>query len=411
MPISKSDRDPHLKGPLAGVRVVEMGQLLAGPFTAARLADFGAEVIKVEPPGKGDPMRDWGHHRYKDMGLWWPILARNKKSVTANLRDPRGQDLVRRLVKSADVLVENFKPGTLEKWGLGPEDLHAVNPALIIARISGYGQTGPYSDRPGFASVGEALGGLRYINGHPNQPPPRSGISLGDTLTGMFAAQGVLMALYQRDALGGGKGQVVDAAIYESCFTLMEGALAEYDKVGVVREPSGTGLANVAPSNIYPTSDGKWVIIAANFDPMFVRLCAAMGEPGLSDDDRFSSHLARGNNAEELDGLIADWTGARTAAEVTEILEQHNVVVGPIYSIADIANDPHFKARNMVQRIEDPRYEDIAVPGFAPQLSGTPSEVAWLGRAEPGEDNAEIYRDLLGLDDAEMRQLKDDGII
>ncbi len=411
MPIPESERDPRLKGPLAGVRVIEMGQLLAGPFTAARLADFGAEVIKVETPGKGDPMREWGHHRYKDMGLWWPILARNKKSVTINLRDERGQDLVRRLVKSADVLVENFKPGTLEKWHIGPEELHAANPKLIIARVSGYGQSGPYSDRPGFASVGEALGGLRYINGHPDQPPPRSGISLGDTLTGMFAAQGVLMALYQRDALGGGKGQIIDAAIYESCFSFMEGALAEFDKVGVVREPSGTGLANVSPSNIFPTSDGKWVIIAANFDPMFVRLCAAMDQPELAEDERYSTHLARGRHAKQLDGLIADWTGARTAAEVTKILEANNVVVGPIYSIADIAKDPHFAARDMIQRVEDERYGDIAVPGFAPKLPESPSAIAWLGRPSPGDDNASIFGSLLGIDDAELQRLKAEGVI
>ncbi len=411
MPIPSNERDPRLKGPLAGLRVIEMGQLLAGPFTAARLADFGAEIIKIEPPGKGDPMRDWGHHRYKDQGLWWPILARNKKSVTANLREPRGQELVRRLVEKADALVENFKPGTLERWGLGPDELHAINPGLVIARISGYGQTGPYSQRPGFASVGEALGGLRYINGHPNQPPPRNGISLGDTLTGLFAAQGVLMALYQRDALGGGKGQVIDAAIYESCFSMMESALAEYDKVGVVREPSGTGLANVAPSNIYPTSEGKWVIIAANFDPMFVRLCAAMGQPELATDERFSTHLARGNNCEELDGLIADWTSKRSASEVTDILNEHNVVVGPIYSIADIAKDPHFAARNMVQRVADPRFGELAVPGIAPQLSASNCEIAWLGRSEPGADNSEIYGELLQISDEELAGLKNDGIV
>ncbi|MEX0343923.1 MAG: CaiB/BaiF CoA transferase family protein [Rhizobiaceae bacterium] len=411
MPIPSNERDPRLKGPLAGLRVIEMGQLLAGPFTAARLADFGAEVVKVEPPGKGDPMRDWGHHRYKDQGLWWPILARNKKSVTANLREPRGQELVRRLVEKADALVENFKPGTLERWGLGPDELHAINPGLVIARISGYGQTGPYSQRPGFASVGEALGGLRYINGHPDQPPPRNGISLGDTLTGLFAAQGVLMALYQRDALGGGKGQVIDAAIYESCFSMMESALAEYDKVGVVREPSGTGLANVAPSNIYPTSEGKWVIIAANFDPMFVRLCAAMGQPELATDERFSTHLARGHNCEELDGLIAEWTGKRSASEVTDILNEHNVVVGPIYSIADIAGDPHFAARQMVQRIADPRFGELAVPGFAPQFSASECEIAWLGRSEPGADNSEIYGKLLQISDEELSGLKNDGIV
>lgn len=411
MPIEKPERDPRLKGPLSGLRVIEMGQLLAGPFTAARLADFGAEIIKVEPPGKGDPMRDWGHHRHKDQGLWWPVLARNKKSVTANLRDPRGQELVRRLVAKADALIENFKPGTLERWNLGPDELHKINPSLIITRISGYGQDGPYANRPGFASVGEALGGLRYINGYPDQPPPRNGISLGDTLTGMFAAQGLLMALYERDALGGGKGQVIDAAITESCFTLMESALPEYDKVGVIREPSGTALANVAPSNIYPTSDEKWVIIAANFDPMFVRLCEAMGQPELAQDERFNGHLARGNHVEILDGLITEWTKDHTASQLTEILEKHNVVVGPIYTIADIAKDPHFKARGMIQRVEDPRYDDIAVPGFAPKFSRSESEVAWLGRAEPGDDNADVYGNLLEMDEEEMAALRKDGII
>lgn len=411
MPIEKPERDPRLKGPLSGLRVIEMGQLLAGPFTAARLADFGAEIIKVEPPGKGDPMRDWGHHRHKDQGLWWPVLARNKKSVTANLRDPRGQELVRRLVAKADALIENFKPGTLERWNLGPDELHKINPSLIITRISGYGQDGPYANRPGFASVGEALGGLRYINGYPDQPPPRNGISLGDTLTGMFAAQGLLMALYERDALGGGKGQVIDAAITESCFTLMESALPEYDKVGVIREPSGTALANVAPSNIYPTSDEKWVIIAANFDPMFVRLCEAMGQPELAQDERFNGHLARGNHVEILDGLITEWTKGHTASQLTEILEKHNVVVGPIYTIADIAKDPHFKARGMIQRVEDPRYDDIAVPGFAPKFSRSESEVAWLGRAEPGDDNADVYGNLLEMDEDEMDALRKDGII
>ena len=246
--MEEAESGQRLKGPLSDLRVIEMGQLLAGPFTGSRMADFGAEVIKVEAPGRGDAMREWGHHRYKNRGLWWPILARNKKSVTANLRDPRGQDLVRRLIKTADVLVENFKPGTLEKWGLSPEALHEINPGLVIARISGFGQTGPYSDRPGFASVGEAMGGLRYINGYPDQPPPRTGISLGDSLAGLFAVQGVLMALHWRDGEGKGKGQVVDASITESCFAMMESALPEFDTMGFVREPSGTGLANVSPS-------------------------------------------------------------------------------------------------------------------------------------------------------------------
>ncbi len=411
MPIAETDRDPRLKGPLAGVRVIEMGQLLAGPFTSSRLADFGAEVIKVETPGKGDPMREWGHHRYKGRAVWWPILARNKKSVTANLREERGQDLVRQLVREADVLVENFKPGTLEKWGLSPDDLHKTNPGLIIGRISGYGQTGPYADRPGFASVGEAMSGMRYINGFPDMPPPRNGISLGDTLTGMFAAQGILMALYQRDALGGGKGQVVDAAITESCFQLMEGTLPEYDKAGIVRKPSGTGLPNVAPSNIYPTKDGTYVVIAANIDPMYRRLCTAMDKPELADDPRFLDHKARGENAEELDGMIGDWSSTMTAAELTQHLDDHGVVVGPINSIADLLEDPHFQARDMFLTVKDDFFGDFKVPGFAPRLTETVSSVAWLGPPEVGAHNAEIYGDLLGMNEDELEILAADGII
>ena len=387
------------------------GQLLAGPFTTARLADFGAEVIKVEAPGKGDPMRVWGHHRYKDKNLWWPVLARNKKSVTANLRDSRGQDLVRRLVETADVLVENFKPGTLEKWGLGPEDLHAINPGLVIARVSGYGQTGPYADRPGFASVGEAMGGLRYINGFPDQPPPRAGISLGDSLTGMFAAQGILMALYWRDAMGGGKGQVVDAAITESCFTLMESALPEYDKLGVIRKPSGTGLANVSPSNIFPTKDGEWVVIAANIDSMFKRLCAAMDRPELADDPRYVDHKARGDNAEELDGIVAEWTATLTVHDLHARLDEHGVVVGPIYSIADIAEDPQFQARGMIRRMEADDIGDLAVPGVAPRLTVTAGDVAWLGGWQPGSHNQEVYGGILNMDAEALAALEEDGII
>ncbi|MBN08413.1 MAG: formyl-CoA transferase [Rhodospirillaceae bacterium] len=411
MPIAETDRDPRLKGPLAGVRVIEMGQLLAGPFTSSRLADFGAEVIKVETPGKGDPMREWGHHRFKGRPVWWPILARNKKSVTANLRDERGQDLIRQLVKEADVLVENFKPGTLEKWGLGPDDLHEINPGLIIGRISGYGQTGPYADRPGFASVGEAMSGMRYINGFPDMPPPRNGISLGDTLTGMFAAQGILMALYQRDALGGGKGQVVDAAITESCFQLMEGTLPEYDKAGIVRKPSGTGLPNVAPSNIYPTLDGNYVVIAANIDPMYRRLCTAMDKPELADDPRFVDHKARGENAEELDAIIGDWSSTMSAAELTKHLDDHAVVVGPINSIADLVKDPHFQARDMFLTVKDDFFGDFKVPGFAPKLTETESSVAWLGPPDVGAHNREIYGDLLGMSQDDLEALAADGII
>jgi len=411
MTVAAEQRDARLTGPLAGIRAIEMGQLLAGPFVGARIADFGAEVIKVESPGAGDPMRNWGHQRYRGRSLWWPVLARNKKSVTANLREERGQDLVRKLCADADVLIENFKPGTLERWGLGPDDLHKINPRLIIVRVSGFGQTGPYASRPGFASVGEAMAGLRYINGYPNQPPPRSGISLGDTLTGMFATQGLLMALYWRDALGGGKGQVVDAAISESCFTMMESSLTEYDALGIVRQPSGTGLAKIAPSNIYPTSEGKWMVIAANLDALFRRLCTAMDKPEWADDPRFVTHKARGENQDELDGLIAEWTKTKTADELDALLTEHGVVCGPINTIADIAEDPQFLDRGMVQRFDDPILGDIAIPGIAPRLSETESEVAWLGPPEPGYHNNEIYGGLLGLSDGELSDLRDEGII
>lgn len=396
-------------GPLAGLRIVEMGQLLAGPFVGTRCADFGADVIKIETPGSGDPMRNWGHNRYNDMGLWWPILARNKKSVTANLREARGQELVRRLLADADALIENFKPGTLEKWGLGPEELHAINPGLVIVRVSGFGQTGPYAARPGFASVGEAMGGIRYVNGFPDQPSPRFGISLGDTLTALFAFEGLLMALYWRD-VGGGRGQVVDASIVDSCFSMLESSVAEYDKCGVVREPSGTGLKNVSPSNSFPTSDGGWTVIAANLDPMFRRLCAAMDRPELADDPRYATHLLRGEHAEELDGLIADWTRTLTAGELQARLDRHGVVYGPIYSIADIMADPHFRARDMIRRIPDPRFGDLAVPGIAPKLTETPGDIEWLGAQTPGQDNAEIYGEL-GLGAEEIAALRDQGIL
>jgi len=403
--------DDRLKGPLSGVRVIEMGQLVAGPFVGSRMADFGAEVIKVESPGRGDAMRHWGYHRYKDRSLWWPVLARNKKTISANLREKRGQDLVRRLIEEADVLVENFKPGTLEKWGLAPEALHAINPGLVIARVSGFGQTGPYSNRPGFASVGEAMGGLRYINGFPDQPPPRTGISLGDSLAGMFATQGVLMALYWRDTIGKGKGQVVDASITESCFAMMESALPEYDKVGYIRQPSGTGLANVSPSNIFPTKDEKWVVIAANLDAMFKRLCDAMEQPELADDPRYSTHQARGARCDELDARIADWTREFTAAELDVRLDEYGVVSGPIYTIEDIANDPHYQARDMIRRYQDDELGDIAVPGFVPVMSETKSEIAWLGPSEVGAYNEEVYCGLLGMTQTELQELENDGII
>ena len=296
------------QGPLLGVRVVELGILLAGPFVGRVLGDFGAEIIKVEAPDRGDPLRDWGNGHLDGRGLWWPVQSRNKKLVTLNLREQRGQELLLRLAAECDVLVENFRPGTLERWNLSPEQLWEVNPGLIIARVSGYGQTGPYAGRAGFASAGEAMGGLRYINGFPGEAPPRMGISLGDSLAAIYAAQGVLMALYHRDARGG-TGQVIDASIMESCFSLLESMVPEYDRLGYVREPSGTKLAGIAPSNVYKSGDGKWVVIAANAENLWQRLCRVMDREDLLTDPRFDSHRARGDHQEELDAIVAEWAG------------------------------------------------------------------------------------------------------
>ena len=396
-------------GPLQGLRVVEMGQLLAGPFVGSRCADFGAEVIKVEAPGSGDPIRSWGRLQHEGKTLWWPIMARNKKSVSINLRAAEGQELARSLIAQADVLIENFKPGTLERWGMSPEQLHALNPGLVIVRVSGFGQTGPYAARPGFASVGEAMSGLRYINGYPDMPPPRYGISLGDTLTALFAFEGMMMALYHRDR-NGGRGQVVDAAITESCFAMLESTVTEYSKAGEVRQPSGTGLAKIAPSNIYPARDGTYVVIAANVDAMFRRLTQAMGQPHLADDPRFVTHIARGENAELLDSMIATWSASLNVADLTARLEQFGVVFGPINSIAEVVQDPHFRERGMVRDHHDDDFGTITVPGVFPVLSETPGDIAWLGPQEVGAHNAEIYA-RIGLGEETIEDLKARGVI
>jgi formyl-CoA transferase len=309
------------------------------------------------------------------------------------------------------VVVENFRPGTLERWDLGYDRLRSVNEGIILARVSGYGQTGPYASRAGFASVAEAMGGLRYINGFPGSPPPRIGISLGDSLAGMFAAQGVLAALYKRDALGYGRGQVVDASILEACFALLEGTVPEYDRLGIVREPSGTTLKGVAPSNIFQSRDGKWVVIAANQDKVFRRLCDAMGQPELADDERFATHLARGTNQEEIDGLIADWASEHDAAEIDRVLNEAHVVCGPIYTIADIFEDPHFKERDMLLEHHDPEFGEYIGPGVVPKLSATPGGVRWSATWEEGAHNDEIYGELLGLSDAERRSLQEEGVL
>jgi formyl-CoA transferase len=398
-------------GPLAGVRVIELGMLLAGPFTGRLLGDMGAEIIKVEPPGQPDPIREWGKARYEGRSLWWPVQSRNKKCVTLNLRTDRGQELLLELVKRSDVLVENFRPGTLERWNLGWERLSEVNPRLVLCRVSGYGQTGPYAERAGFASVAEAMGGIRYVNGFPGEPPPRLHLSLGDSLAGMFAAQGVLSALYWRDALGGGRGQVVDVSLMESCFALLESMVPEYDRLGIVRGPSGTGLKGIAPSNIFKSRDDKWMVIAANADKVFRRLCEAMGRPELADDARFATHNDRGDNQEELEGIIADWAKERDALEIDRCLNEAGVICGPIYTIADIFEDPQFRARDMLVEHEDPEFGRYIGPGIVPKLSETPGEVRWSATWDEGSHNQEVYGGLLGLSDEELAELKAEEVI
>jgi formyl-CoA transferase len=404
-------RDTSGPGPLAGVRVVELGMLLAGPFTGRLLGDMGAEIIKIEPPGRPDPLREWGKARYEGRSLWWPVQSRNKKCVTLNLRDRRGQELLLELVERSDVLVENFRPGTLERWNLGPDRLWETNRGLVVCRVSGYGQTGPYAPRAGFASVAEAMGGIRHINGFPGQPPPRLHISLGDSLAGMFAAMGVLAALYKRDALGFGRGQVVDVSLMESCFALLEGTVPEYDRLKIVRGPGGTGLQGVAPSNIFKSRDDKWTVIAANADNVFRRLCEAMGQPELADDARFSTHLARGEHQEEIERIIADWAAARDAAEIDRVLNEAGVICGPIYTIADIFEDEHYWAREMLVKHVDPGFGEYVGPGIVPKFSETPGAVRWSGAWEQGSHNVEVYGDLLGLSERELADLEAEGVL
>ena len=398
-------------GPLAGVRLIELGSLLAGPFAGRLLGDLGAEIIKVEAPGQPDPIRNWGNARYKGRSLWWPVQSRNKKCITLNLREEKGQQLLLRLIEHADVVTENFRPGTLERWNLGYEQMAEVNPGIVLARISGYGQTGPYAERAGFASVAEAMGGIRHINGFPDQPPPRMHLSLGDSLAAMFAAQGILAALYWRDGAGGGFGQVVDVSLMEASFALLESTVPEYDRLGIVRGPQGTNLKGIAPSNIFKSKDGKWIVIAANADNVFRRLCAAIGRSELADDPRFATHLARGDNQDEIEGIVADWALRHDAEEIDRELNDAGVICGPIYTIADIFEDPQFKAREMLVEHVDPEFGPYLGPGIVPKLTRTPGAVRWSASWEKGSHNSEVYGGLLGLADDELAALREEGVI
>ncbi|TFV91445.1 CoA transferase [Blastococcus sp. CT_GayMR16] len=394
--------------PLSDIRVVELGQLLAGPFCGQLLGDFGAEVIKIEDPGVGDPMRQWGREKPHGRSLWWPVVARNKMSATANLRDPQGQDLVRRLLADADVLVENFRPGTLERWGLAPEQLWEINPRLIVTRVTGYGQTGPYAPRAGFGSIGEAMGGIRYVMGEPDAAPVRAGISLGDSLAATFACLGTLVALHARARTG--RGQVVDSAIYEAVLSMMESLIPEWAVAGYQRERTGATLPNVAPSNVYPTADGDLILIAANQDSVFGRLAGVMAQPELADDPRYATHGARGAAMAELDGLIAAWSATQHADDLLGRLHEAGVPAGRIFRAADMLADPHFAAREAIVRLPHPDFGELPMHNVAPKLSATPGRVRSVG-PELGEHNDDVWGRLVGLSAADRTRLHDAGII
>jgi formyl-CoA transferase len=382
------------QGALADLRVLELGTLIAGPFCGQLLGDMGAEVIKIEAPGNGDPMRTWGPQKRGEPSVWWPVIGRNKKAITLDLRQADGQSLFKELVCKADVVIENFRPGTLEKWNCGWEALSALNPGLILARVSGYGQTGPYSQRAGYGGIGEAMGGLRYIVGEPDRPPSRVGISIGDSLAGVHACMGILAALHHRERSG--FGQVVDAAIYESVLNMMESLVTEYDQLGHVRERSGAILPRIAPSNVYPTRDGI-VMIGANQDTVFARFCTAMNAPELANDARFRDHVARGAHQQELDSLIAEWTATLGTRELLDLLEKHGVPSGLIYRTADMLDDPHFAAREAIVRTSHPHFGALRMQNVAPRLSASPGSIR-TPAPDVGQHNDEIYRGLLGLD-------------
>lgn len=395
-------------GPLAGTRVIELGQLIAGPFCGQLLADFGADVVKIEPPGTGDAMRQWGRADAEGRTVWWPVIARNKRSVTLDLRSERGQQILRDLATDADILVENFRPGTLEKWGLGWEQLSALNPRLILVRISGFGQDGPYAKRAGFAAVCEAMAGLRHISGFPDRASVRVGVSLGDSLAGMNAMMGALLALQHRERTG--RGQVVDAAILESVLMVMESLIPEYDRLGYVRERFGGALPNIAPSNAYPAADGRDVVIGANHDTLFARLCEAMGRPDLARDPRYVDHKARGAHQAELDALIADWTRTLPAEAIVELLAARGVAVGMAYRAPEMLDDPHFRARDVITRVDDPRHGPLAMQNVFPRLSDSPGAVRHTG-PELGQHTEEVLAERLGLDAAAVADLRAKGIV
>jgi len=397
-------------GALDGIRVLEVGTLISGPFAARLLGDMGAEVIKIEPPGSADPIRTWGQAEVDGHHFFWTVHARNKKCVTLNLRTPRGRELFLDLAERSDIIVENFRPGTLEKWNLGYDVLRERNPGIVLVRVSGYGQTGPDAGKAGYASVAEAVSGLRHMNGFPGGPPPRLALSLGDTLAGMFAAQGALAALYRRTVTG--EGQVVDVALTEACLAVQESTIPDYDAGGVIRGPSGTRLEGIAPSNIYRTADGSWVVIAANQDTVFRRLCALMDQPELTTDERFVDHVARGRNQDDIDAIIGEWAAQRQPDDIIDTLSAAGVIAGPINTVADVVRDPQFQARGMlIDHYDEAADRTVLGPGVIPVLSATPGGVRNAGPARPGQHNDEVYGQLLDLGAEELAELTEQGVL
>lgn len=393
------------KGPLTDLRLIELGQLIAGPFCGQLMADMGADVIKVEPPGQGDPMREWGRGDYP---LWWTVCARNKRCVTADLRVAEGQALVKELVRDADFLLENFRPGTLERWGLSYETLKEINPRLIMIRVSGYGQTGPYASRAGYAAIGEAMGGMRYLAGWPDRPPTRAGISIGDSLAATYACLGALAALHHRERTG--EGQVIDASIFESVLTVMESTIPEFTVSDYIRERSGSALPNIAPSNLYECKDGTF-LIAANQDTVFGRLCEAMQRPELARDERYATHTARGAHQLELDEIIQAWTRTLTMDAVDKLMQKHGVPAGRIFRAPEMLEDPHFAAREAIVDVDSERFENLKMQNIFPRMSATQGEIRWPGPLELGAHNEEVYGGVLGKSAEELHRLREEGVI
>lgn len=401
------NQDDANRGPLKGLKVIEMGTLIAGPFCGQILGDFGADVIKIEDPKAGDPMRQWGRSLPKGLSPWWPVIGRNKRSLGLDLRTPEGRKIARKLIDQADVLIENFRPGTLEKWGMGYETLAAANPRLVVARVSGFGQTGPYASRAGYGLIGEAMGGLRFVTGEPDRPPARTGISIGDSLTAMHAVMGVMMALHARERTG--RGQMIDAALYESVLAVMENLVTEYDLTGYVRERSGSILPGIAPSNVYPCAEGEMILIGGNGDTVFARLAEAMGRPDLASDPRYVSHAARGANQKELDAIIGAWTASWALDALIEHLETAGIPCGRIFRAPDMLENEQYLAREAIVELAHPAFGKVKMQNAFPKLSETPGGVRWPG-PDLGAHTDEVLSEV-GLSASEVQTLRAKGVV